>query len=76
MNVRTRHPHDYTKTQTRLLAGIASRSPEPSSTRAASASWRSRQPVQTLSEVSQALTSNMYLDLLYIRANAKKSIST
>ena len=65
INVRTRTPHDYTKGQIRLLSGIANQ--------VAGAIERSRRYKQlekhasqltTLSEVSQAITSNMYLDEL------------
>ena len=65
INVRTRLPHDYTKGQIRLLSGIANQ--------VAGAIERSRRYKQlekhasqltTLSEVSQAITSNMYLDEL------------
>jgi two-component sensor histidine kinase len=65
INVRTRHPHDYTKGQVQLLSGIANQ--------VAGAIERSRrfrqlerQAVQlhTLSEVSQAITSNLYLEEL------------
>jgi two-component sensor histidine kinase/putative methionine-R-sulfoxide reductase with GAF domain len=66
INVRTRKPHDYTKNQVRLLSGIASQ--------VAGAIERSRryrkleaqavQQLTTLSEVSQAITSNLYLEEL------------
>lgn len=65
INVRTRRPHHYTKNQVRLLSGIANQ--------VAGAIEKSRrfkqlerQAVQlhTLSEVSQAITSNMYLEEL------------
>lgn len=65
INIRTRRPHDYSKNQVRLLSGIANQ--------VAGAIERSRrfrqlerQAVQlhTLSEVSQAITSNMYLEEL------------
>ena len=65
INVRTRHPHEYTKNQIQLLSGIANQ--------VAGVIERSRRYRQlerqasqltTLSEVSQAITSNMYLDEL------------
>ena len=65
INVRTRRPHDYTKKQIRLISGIANQ--------VAGAIERSRRyrqmerhavQLHTLSEVSQAITSNMYLDEL------------
>jgi two-component sensor histidine kinase len=65
INVRTHRPHDYTKNQVRLLSGIANQ--------VAGAIERSRRYKQlerhavqlhTLSEVSQAITSNMYLEEL------------
>jgi len=65
INVRTRRPHDYTKNQIRLLSGIANQ--------VAGVIERSRRVRQlerhavqlhTLSEVSQAITSSMYLEEL------------
>ncbi len=65
INVRTRIPHDYTQNQVRLLSGIANQ--------VAGVIERSRRFKQlekhasqltTLSEVSQAITSNMYLEEL------------
>lgn len=65
INVRTRHPHEYSKNQVRLLSGIANQ--------VAGAIERSRRyrqlerhavQLHTLSEVSQAITSNMYLEEL------------
>jgi two-component sensor histidine kinase len=65
INVRTRRPRDYTKSQVRLLSGIANQ--------VAGAIERSRRfrqlerhavQLHTLSEVSQAITSNMYLEEL------------
>lgn len=65
INVRTRRPHDYSKGQVRLLSGIANQ--------VAGAIERSRRyrqlerhavQLHTLSEVSQAITSNMYLEEL------------
>jgi two-component sensor histidine kinase/putative methionine-R-sulfoxide reductase with GAF domain len=65
INVRTRRPHEYTKNQVRLLSGIANQ--------VAGAIERSRRfrqlerhavQLHTLSEVSQAITSNMYLEEL------------
>src|ERR1051326_8252923 len=65
INVRTHRPHDYSKNQVRLLSGIANQ--------VAGAIERSRRYKQlerhavqlhTLSEVSQAITSNMYLEEL------------
>ena len=65
INVRTRRPHEYSKAQVRLLSGIANQ--------VAGAIERSRRyrklelhavQLHTLSEVSQAITSNMYLEEL------------
>lgn len=65
INVRTRRPHEYSKNQVRLLSGIANQ--------VAGAIERSRRyrqlerhavQLHTLSEVSQAITSNMYLEEL------------
>jgi two-component system, sensor histidine kinase PdtaS len=65
INVRTHNPHEYSKNQVRLLSGIANQ--------VAGAIERSRRYTQlerhavqlhTLSEVSQAITSNMYLEEL------------
>ena len=65
INVRTRRPREYTKNQVRLLSGIANQ--------VAGAIERSRRfrqlerhavHLHTLSEVSQAITSNMYLEEL------------
>src|SRR5690242_16309112 len=65
INVRTHVPHEYTKNQVRLLSGIANQ--------VAGAIERSRRyrqlerhavQLHTLSEVSQAITSNMYLEEL------------
>ena len=65
INVRTRRPHEYSKGQVRLLSGIANQVAG-----AIERSHRYRQlernvvQLHTLSEVSQAITSNMYLDEL------------
>jgi two-component sensor histidine kinase len=65
INVRTRRPHEYTKGQVRLLSGIANQVAG-----AIERSHRYRQlernvvQLHTLSEVSQAITSNMYLEEL------------
>ncbi len=65
INVRTRHPREYTRGQVQLLSGIANQ--------VAGAIERSRRYRQlerqavhlhTLSEVSQAISSNMYLEEL------------
>lgn len=65
INVRTHRPHEYTKNQIRLLAGIASQ--------VAGSIERSRRfrqlekhavQMHTLSEVSQAIASNLYLEEL------------
>lgn len=65
INVRTRHPREYTRNQVRLLSGIANQ--------VAGAIERSRRFLQlerqsvqlhSLSEVSQAITSNVYLEEL------------
>jgi GAF domain-containing protein len=63
INVRTRRPREYTRSQVRLLSGIANQ--------VAGAIERSRRyrqlerhavQLHTLSEVSQAITSNIYLE--------------
>lgn len=65
INVRTKRPHAYTKNQVRLLSGIASQVAG-----AIQKGDRTRQlektavQLHTLSEVSQAVTSNMYIDEL------------
>lgn len=65
INVRTQRPHSYTKNQVRLLSGIASQVAG-----AIQKGNRTRQlektavQLHTLSEVSQAVTSNMYIDEL------------
>lgn len=71
INVRTRRPHEYTKNQIRLLAGIASQVAG-----SIKKSRRFRQlekhaiQLHTLSEVSQAITSNLYLDeMLHLFVN-------
>ncbi|MCC6731350.1 MAG: GAF domain-containing protein [Chthonomonadales bacterium] len=65
VNVRTRRPHVYTRSQVRLLSGIANQ--------VAGAIEKARRTRQlekaavhltTLSEVSQAITSNIYIDEL------------
>ncbi len=65
INVRTRKPHEYSRSQIRLLSGIANQ--------VAGAIERSRRyrqlerhavQLHTLSEVGQAITSNMYLEEL------------
>ena len=65
INVRTRRPHEYTKNQVQMLSGIANQ--------VAGVIERSRRfrqlerqasQLTSLSEVSQAITSNMYLDEL------------
>lgn len=71
INVRTRRPREYTRSQVRLLSGIANQ--------VAGAIERSRRyrqlerhavQLHTLSEVSQAITSNMYLEeLLHLFVN-------
>src|SRR5581483_3501579 len=75
INVRTRRPHDDTRHQVRLLSGIANQ--------VAGAIERSRRfrqlerhadQLHTLSEVSQAITSNMYLEellLLFVTMTAR-----
>jgi two-component sensor histidine kinase len=63
INVRTRKRHDYSKTQVRLLSGIANQV-AGAIERSRRFSQLERQAVQlhTLSEVSQAITTNMYLE--------------
>lgn len=65
INVRTRHPREYTQNQVQLLSGIANQVAG-----AIEKSRRFRQlerhatQLHSLSEVSQAITSNMYLEEL------------
>jgi two-component sensor histidine kinase/putative methionine-R-sulfoxide reductase with GAF domain len=75
INVRTRRPREYTKNQVRLLSGIANQVAG-----AIEKSRRFRQlerhavHLHTLSEVSQAITSNMYLEellSLFVRMTAQ-----
>lgn len=75
INVRTRRPREYTKYQVRLLSGIANQVAG-----AIEKSRRFRQlerhavQLHTLSEVSQVITSNMYLEellSLFVRMTAE-----
>jgi len=65
INVRTRRPHAYTKNQVRLLSGIASQvAGAIEKARRARQLEKTAVHLHTLSEVSQAITSNIYLDEL------------
>jgi len=65
INVRTRKPHVYTKTQVRLLSGIASQvAGAIEKTRRARQLEKTAVQLHTLSEVSQAIASNYYIDEL------------
>lgn len=65
INVRTRRTHEYTRNQIRLLSGIANQV-AGGIERSRKFRQLQRQAVQlhTLSEVSQAITSNLYLEEL------------
>lgn len=63
VNVRTREPHDYTKHQMRLLSGIAGQvAGAIEKARRARHLERTAVHLHHLSEVSQAIMSNVYLD--------------
>ncbi len=63
VNVRTREPHEYTKHQMRLLSGIASQvAGAIERTRRQRQLERTAVHLQHLSEVSEAIMSNVYLD--------------
>jgi two-component sensor histidine kinase len=65
INVRTRIPHEYTKNQIRLLSGIANQvAGSIERSRRFRQLKRQADQLTTLSEVSQAITSNMYLEEL------------
>lgn len=65
INVRTRRPHVYTKNQVRLLSGIASQvAGAIEKARRARHLEKTAVHLHTLSEVSQAIASNIYLDEL------------
>ncbi len=75
INVRTRLPHDYTRAQVRLLSGIASQvAGAIEKTRKARAALKTSVQISTLSEVSQAIASNVYIDEvlhLFVELTAK-----
>ena len=63
INVRTRRPHAYTKNQVRLLSGIANQvAGAIEKTRRARQLEKTAVQLHTLSEVSQAIASNVYID--------------
>jgi two-component sensor histidine kinase len=63
INVRTLRPHEYTKHQMRLLSGIANQvAGAIEKTRRARQFERTADQLTTLSEVSQAIASNVYID--------------
>lgn len=63
INVRTKHPHEYTINQVRLLSGIANQvAGAIDKTRRARLLERTADQLHSLSEVSQAITSNVYLN--------------
>lgn len=65
INVRTRRPHAYTKNQVRLLSGIANQvAGAIEKTRRARQLEKTAVHLHTLSEVSQAIASNIYTDEL------------
>lgn len=65
INVRTRRPHAYTKHQVRLLSGIANQvAGAIQKTRRARQLEKTAVQIHTLSEVSQAIASNIYIDEL------------
>ncbi len=65
INVRTIRPHAYTKTQVRLLSGIANQvAGAIEKTRRARQLEKTAVQLHTLSEVSQAIASNFYIDEL------------
>lgn len=63
INVRTRQPHVYSKNQVRLLSSIASQMAGAiQKARRARQLEKTAVQLHTLSEVSQAITSNIYID--------------
>jgi len=63
INVRTRNPHSYSKSQVRLLSGIANQvAGAIEKTRRARDLEKTKVQLHTLSEVSQAIASNVYID--------------
>jgi two-component sensor histidine kinase len=65
INVRTKSPQSYTKTQVQLLSGIANQvAGAIEKTRRARDLEKTATQLHTLSEVSQAITSNIYIDEL------------
>jgi two-component sensor histidine kinase len=75
INVRTRKAHTYTKSQVRLLSGIASQvAGAIEKTRRARQAEKTSVQLTTLSEVSQAIASNVYIDEvlhLFVEMTAK-----
>jgi len=65
INVRTRLPHEYSRNQVRLLSGIANQvAGAIEKTRRARHLEKTAVQLHTLSEVSQAIASNIYIDEL------------
>ncbi|HLY66766.1 MAG TPA: GAF domain-containing protein, partial [Chloroflexota bacterium] len=75
INVRTRSPHAYTKSQVRMLSGIANQvAGAIEKTRRARDLEKTKGQLHTLSEVSQAIASNVYIDevlSLFVEMTAK-----
>lgn len=75
INVRTRNPHTYTKNQVRLLSGIANQvAGAIEKTRRARLMEKTAVQLHSLSEVSQAIASNVYIDEvlhLFVEMTAK-----
>ena len=75
INVRTKKAHNYTKSQVRLLSGIASQvAGAIEKTRRARQAEKTAVQLTTLSDVSQAIASNVYIDeilKLFVEMTAK-----
>lgn len=75
INVRTRNPHQYSKGQVRLLSGIANQvAGAIEKTRRARQMEKTAVQLHSLSEVSQAIASNVYIDEvlhLFVEMTAK-----
>jgi two-component sensor histidine kinase len=63
VNVRTRAPHDYTKTQVQMLSSIASQvAGAIQASRRVRSAEKSATHLSTVAEVSRTITSNLYLE--------------
>src|SRR5437763_6215222 len=75
ISVRTHNPHTYTKNQVRLLSGIANQvAGAIEKTRRARLMEKTATQLHSLSEVSQAIASNVYIDEvlhLFVEMTAK-----